>query len=68
MKYTTIYTFDPTGVPNNELQEKSDEIVLKDLLKYPNNSIEHKRIYEEMFAKIDRIPITELEEFLNKYN
>ncbi|MFT6125743.1 MAG: hypothetical protein ACJAVA_000184 [Flavobacteriaceae bacterium] len=68
MKYTIIHTFDPVGFVGNELQEKSSKLVLRDWLKYPNNSIEHRRVYNLLLDKIDLVPIKELEEFLNKYN
>jgi hypothetical protein len=57
MKYTTIPP-----------DEKSSKLVLRDWLKYPNNSIEHKRVYNLLLDKIDLVPIEELEEFLNRYN
>ena len=67
MKYTIIHTFDPVSF-GNELQEESSKLVLEDWLKYPNNSIEHRRVYNLLLDKIDLVPIEELEEFLNKYN
>lgn len=67
MKYSTIHTFNPSGISGNELQETSDEIILRDFLKYPNNSIEHKRIYKLLLNKINLIPINKLENFLNNY-
>jgi len=48
--------------------ESSKKIIMRDLLQYPNNSIIHKDIYTKLLNNIDKIPILELDEFLNKYN
>lgn len=43
----------------------SKEIILRDWLQYPNNSIEHKRIFEKLLNNIDKIPIDKLEELID---
>ncbi len=48
--------------------ETSKEAVLHDMLRYPNNSIRHKEVYEKLLDNIDIIPIEELNTFLDNYN
>ena len=49
-------------------EETSKNLVLKDMMKYPNNSIVHKEVYEKLLNNIDKIPVNELDNFLSNYN
>jgi len=65
MKYKRIKVFETIHETYSE--ETVDQLMLDSLLSYPNNSIEHERIYSILLANIDRVPIAELEEFLKRY-
>lgn len=48
--------------------ESPKDLVLRDMVRYPNNGMIHKQVYEKFLNNIHRIPIKALDKFLDKHN
>lgn len=66
-KYTSVAVETPNG-EDEFYFETTKNLVLNDMLRYPNNSIIHKATYEKFLNNIHRIPIDALERFLDDHN
>lgn len=66
MRYKTVYISDGTDFTCDHTEISTKDLILKDMLKYPNNSIQHKNVYENLLKNLDKISLDDIEELLYK--